>query len=95
MNFNSSVNKDLAYAIGDATLVLTGTVCKRTQTSGIVRLTAEVVDNYDFHWHKQGDKPNEPKDVLWGNNAAFVSQYLFLITRYHWSSMFKATRWID
>ena len=95
LDFNSSNNKDLAYAIGGSKLTVNGSVCKRNHFSGDVNLNVEVSDDYDFHWHKPSDRPNEKAQVLWGNNAAYVSQYLFLITKYHWRSLFTETRWFN
>ena len=95
LDFGSGANRDLAYAIGKACLFIEGSVCKRSASSGTLKLNVKVSDIYNFEWHDRIEHPNEPMDVFWGNNAATVSQYVFLITEYPWKSLFKEARWIS
>ena len=94
LNYNDSQNKDLAYAVGEAGLTLNGSVCKKNDFRGTVNLSVKISDRYDFHWHSpKGNEKGEAFLVLWGNNAALVSQYTFLIRNYNWKSLFTENRW--
>ena len=85
---------DLRTAIGSADIYLDGTICKKSERSGITDIDVTVSDDYDFHWHNDKNRPNEDWLLRAGNNGALISQYLHIIRTYHWTAEFKETRWL-
>ena len=83
---------DLATAVAHADVYYSGTICKKSNTSATVKLDVTVKDTYDFHW-KNAD---EMKDwvLRYGNNAARISQCLYIIKTYKWEATFHETRWL-
>ena len=83
---------DLATAVAHADVYYSGTICKKSNTSATVKLDVTVKDTYDFHW-KNAD---EMKDwfLRYGNNAARISQCLYIIKTYKWEATFHESRWL-
>ena len=75
-------------------IYLDGTICKKSERSGITDIDVTVSDDYDFHWHNDKNRPNEDWLLRAGNNGALISQYLHIIRTYHWTAEFKETRWL-
>ena len=85
-------NGDLETVLGNATIIYSGEICKRSRWNVEMDMQVEIKDRYDFHFRWFNPLSRRGYRLLVGNNLARLDQLTGAINPYWTSVRFHETR---